>query len=150
MFQHVFLGTLWYTVIPLQKAGNLFHRIAPGVKIVKVNSDKIQDLSGSSTCLNCGSFLPHNSSRKSLGRSSKGRFSPLAIFGILEGFFNLGQYPEIKGKYGKFKRLTPDSRAPAAGGLCWPYVRLSWTYLGPMLAYVSRMWPQVGPMLALC
>ena len=51
---------------------------------------------------------------------------------------------------------TDDLRAyawqPGAGrrGLCWPCVRLSWAYLGPMLAYVSRMWPQVGPMLALC
>ena len=25
------------------------------------------------------------------------------------------------------ERLTPDSRAPAEGGLCWPYVVLAWT-----------------------
>ena len=52
--------------------------------------------------------------------------------------------------------------------LCWPYVRLSWTYLGPMSAvccaraalcepyvgpcrpYVGLTWPYLAPMLALC
>ena len=49
---------------------------------------------------------------------------------------------------------SPDLKAyawqPGAGwrGPCWPYVRLSGAYLGPMFAYVSRMLPQVGPMLA--
>ena len=36
-----------------------------------------------------------------------------------------------------------DSRAPAEGGLCWPYVRLAWAYLGAMLALCS-------PVLAVC
>ena len=94
MFQHVFFG---YTIIPLPKAaGNLFHRMAPGVKIVKVNSDKIQDLSGSSTCFSW-KFSTPQFIEEIVGDIIERKKTP-CDFGAFWKVFNLGQHPEIKGK----------------------------------------------------